>query len=275
MLLLDWGTGTNAVKLINNGGTASGRLAVSEGSGTTASGDYSHAEGVGNRATGLASHAEGGVLSVPVESGPPDSYYGTSATTSSAHAEGAGTLAAGTCAHAEGWGNIASGVASHAGGAWTKAIGDFSFIHSTGGKGYSKAEGPGSAILGGFLNNILPAHAYSAIIGGYGIISTNPYTLYTSNIDTCEYQWPSVIRTDNMTSCSPMNIWNAPMIFTLQDWSWQTSSADTGTTIVSGITTTIAASGITLQDISGTTSGTTLITPALVSLEKISVTTTK
>ena len=139
-------------------------------------GDYSHAEGVGNRATGLASHAEGGVLSVPVESGPPDFYYGTSATTSSAHAEGAGTLAAGTCAHAEGWGNTASGVASHAGGGWTKAIGDFSFIHSLGGKGYSKAEGYGSAILGGFLNNILPAHVYSAIIGGYGINSTNSYT---------------------------------------------------------------------------------------------------
>jgi hypothetical protein len=53
------GTGTNAVKLINNGGTASGILAVSEGSGTTASGNVSHAEGLNTIASGDVAHAGG------------------------------------------------------------------------------------------------------------------------------------------------------------------------------------------------------------------------
>jgi hypothetical protein len=144
------GTGTNAVKLINNGGTAGGILAVSEGSGTTASGNYSHAEGWGNIASTTASHAEGlgniasgkgshaegnsttasggashaeGNITIASGSDSHAEGRGTSATTEASHAEGSATLASSTASHAEGSETKATGFASHTEGLGTIASG--------------------------------------------------------------------------------------------------------------------------------------------------------
>ena len=122
------GTGTNAVKLIDNFSTASGNYSVAEGTGTTAAGNYSHAEGENTIASGRSSHAEGGsTLASGIASHAEGGYdkdsgfMGTSATGDSAHAEGFNTLAGGTASHAEGIDTSAGGDSSHAEGKNTSA----------------------------------------------------------------------------------------------------------------------------------------------------------
>lgn len=155
------GTGVNSVKLIDNGGTASGELSVSEGSGTTASGKYAHAEGYKSKASGNYSHAEGSQ---------------TSALTSESHAEGLLTIANG--GHAEGYGSNSNGTGAHAEGYYTEA---HAVAHAEGdrtkAKGYSShAEGTFTVANGGDShaegNHTVTNNGYEHASGFYNVSSS-------------------------------------------------------------------------------------------------------
>ena len=155
------GTGVNSVKLIDNGGTASGELSVSEGSGTTASGKYAHAEGYKSKASGNYSHAEGSQ---------------TSALTNDSHAEGLLTIANG--GHAEGYGSNSNGTGAHAEGYYTEA---HAVAHAEGdrtkAKGYSShAEGTFTVANGGDShaegNHTVTNNGYEHASGFYNVSSS-------------------------------------------------------------------------------------------------------
>ena len=101
------GTGVNSVKLIGNGGTASGEFSVSEGYQTTASGSGSHAEGGLTEANGTYSHAEG---------------WTTFANSSYSHTEGAFTQTNKDYSHAEGYSTSTRNEYEHASGRYNNSV---------------------------------------------------------------------------------------------------------------------------------------------------------
>ncbi len=169
------GVGYEAVKMVNNGGTATGEYSVSEGQGTEATSFGAHSEGVNTLASGLASHAQGKQTSATTFYAHSEGYLTlasaqsshaqgeqTSATTVYAHAEGQRTLASGYASHAQGSETVASGSRSHAGGHITTASGNMS---SAGGSG-TTAHGDYSFVFG--VGNIVSGNR-SVVLGGEGI----------------------------------------------------------------------------------------------------------
>jgi len=158
------GTGVNSIAW-GEGALASGDYSHAQGgsgtaSGTfhrvTASGEVSYAQGY-SLASGLASHAEGGYDGKNIRP--------TSATTASAHAEGAGTLASADMSHAEGIDTIASGIASHAEGSGTLASGGSSHaegIDTNANGGNSHAEGDSTTASGTTSH----AEGFGTVAGG-------------------------------------------------------------------------------------------------------------
>ena len=213
------GTGSNAVKLIDNLGTASGDWSVSEGYQTTATGLTSHAEGTNTYAYGTYSHAEG---SNTVAGGNSSHAEGGAAAALGdySHAEGSG-VAHGITSHAEGSHTRAAGIYTHAEGRYTSAIGESahseggdtiaSGYHShAGGKGYNNitdriiasgktsfihyeqtsatsstlgAYGDNSAILGGIDHNLTSGATRSVILGGNAISATTSDTVYVPKLN--------------------------------------------------------------------------------------------
>jgi len=167
-------TGTNAIGVINFGGTASGDYGITMGWQTTASGVMSLAQNSGTTASGTASYAEGsftiaGGDGAHAEGGYTNASgffshaqgYGCVASNEFCHAEGSGSIASGHTSHAEGTFCIAGGSDAHAqgfrtqaygngahsGGLETQANGIASFVHGSG----STANGNYSIVLGRFI----------------------------------------------------------------------------------------------------------------------------
>lgn len=168
-------TGTNAIGVINFGGTASGDYSITMGwqtiasgkaslaqnSGTSATADASYAEGIFTVASGQGSHAEGAYT---IAGG----FYAT-------HAEGLRTFAYGEGSHAEGRNTIASGTSSHAQNDQTFANGAYSH---TGGL-FATANGTGSFVHGSGST----ANADWVNILGNGIIATTSNTTYVNQLN--------------------------------------------------------------------------------------------
>jgi hypothetical protein len=164
--------------------TASGNYSHAEGYSTLASGLGSHAEGVKNIATAEGAHAEGGFYDIVKAR-----YNSTSATTTSAHAEGYSTLASGFGSHAEGGNTIASGSLSHAEGGSTTASGEYSHaegIFTIASGLYSHAGGQ-ITIASGITSFV---HGYNSIAGGANtvvlgtnITGTTDNTTYVDNFN--------------------------------------------------------------------------------------------
>jgi hypothetical protein len=109
------GTGANSVKLIGNGGTASGSFSVSEGLNTIASNGAAHAEGGYTKATALYAHTEGYYTTASGQYSHVEGVYSV-ASGQSSHAEGWNTTAIGDTSHTEGYNTIANNIAEHASG---------------------------------------------------------------------------------------------------------------------------------------------------------------
>lgn len=122
-------TGTNAIGVINFGGTASGDYGITMGWQSTASGAMSLAQNSGTTASGTASYAEGSFTIAGGDGSHAEGGY-TRAYGYHSHTEGYGTVAYGEFTHAEGSATVASGHSSHAQGTFTFAGGNDS--HSMG-----------------------------------------------------------------------------------------------------------------------------------------------
>lgn len=156
---------------------ASGNYSHAEGQQTIASGNWSHAEGSITTAVGIASHAEGDR---------------TIAIGGNSHAEGYYTISSGTYSHAEGYHSIATGFASHADGYYTNATGLYSrasgdrnisvgdYSNSCGSENETRAI---YSSVSGKKNLLLETATGSAIIAAIEITGSQPYTLYTNNIN--------------------------------------------------------------------------------------------
>jgi hypothetical protein len=157
-------TGTNAIGVINFGGTASGDYGITMGwqttasgimslaqnSGTTASGTASYASGSFTIAGGDGSHAEGGYTEARGYHSHSQGY-GTKAIGEFDHAEGNGTTASGNSSHAEGSSTIAGGYTSHSEGFRSRAYGSGSHaegFETTASGDYSHAEGVSAKTIG-------------------------------------------------------------------------------------------------------------------------------
>jgi hypothetical protein len=156
---------------------AYGDFSKTEGYYTTA-GTYAHAEGIGTKATGNGSHSEGYHTTASGKY----SYAGgmiTKALGDYSHAEGYYAESNGSTSHAEGYDTRSNGIYSHVGGYESVTSGLTSFVHSY--QSYSIS--PYSVIIGGRSNILTETATGSTITAASGITGTEPWTLYTQNIN--------------------------------------------------------------------------------------------